>query len=408
MIKNKLIILFGNLLPKISRQKLKAYSIKKKSICIVEEAYDFEINEPPQKISQSRFLGITGTRKVDCFFGLYIDDIRLIGPYGIPVTRKGQIILEPLSPRFFKYFFLETIKTIGFKKFLIEYFLAIFPIFDDKNNKIKIGAHLICRGYRKTELGLNPVFGHWMGEQLPQLRGIEAVSKKLDQKVKLVVNRNPHIWQLESLEMMGYNKSDIIELKRPGTRVERCVLASLRNVNSRNMEFDPKARRWAAQRLQKYIKIKNLKNNVKNKNICLFRQETDRFITNLESVKKIIEKKNFFEIKLQNYPNLFESTKNFFYAQNYFTCFGGGIFRIMFMDNPGTLIEIFSPNEISRPVFFLLANEFGMEYKCIPADIVSNKENKSNNISHLKTNFIKWKVDVNFLRQEFENKDMLL
>jgi hypothetical protein len=136
MIKKKLILFFFNLIPTISRIKLIKIAKKKNSISIVEKSYFFEIKKPNQKLAQLRFGELQGIKKVDCFFGLYLNDVRLIGPYGIPVTRKGQIILEPLSNnrKYLAFFLLETLKTLGVKGFLFEYFLAIFPYFDIKKN----------------------------------------------------------------------------------------------------------------------------------------------------------------------------------------------------------------------------------------------------------------------------------
>jgi hypothetical protein len=238
-----------------------------------------------------------------------------------------------------------------------------------------------------------------MAEQLPQLRGIEAISEKIDKKFKLILNNNPPSWQIESLIMMGYEKSNIFQMKENGLRVKKLILASLRSMNSKNEEIDPKARKWAAKRLQFYIK-NNLKQINHNDNLCLFRQEREkRVIKNIDFVRQTAKKNFFFEINLLNYPNLFEVSKNFLHGKFFLATWGSGIVNIIFMEEPKLLIEIFSPEEEKRPIYFYLASEFGMDYKCIPADLIIN--NTTNDKSgHNHNDFREWNVNETFLSQE--------
>ena len=46
------------------------------------------IKEPKQSLAKERFKHSCGQKKIDCFFGIKIKDVRLIGPYGI-VYQKG-------------------------------------------------------------------------------------------------------------------------------------------------------------------------------------------------------------------------------------------------------------------------------------------------------------------------------
>jgi hypothetical protein len=360
------------IIPKINRAALIDISKKNDSICIVEDAYEFEVKEPKQKTARYRFKNSVGLRKVDCFFGTKLRDIRLIGPYGIPVTRFGQIILEPISRRSLVYVIKLTIKKIGLMGFVKQYFFAICPYFDLKKNLLEVGAHLVCRGLKEVmidnQLHLTPVFGHWMGEQLPQLRGIEAVINKNNfTNCKLIINKSPPKWQMDSLELMGFDKKNIKYMDADGLRVDHLIVASLRNVKSSGMECDPKARLWAAKRLQSYYDHKNFTNENVINNICLFRQDAPtRRINNIEAIRENIKLNQFTEIDVSN-KNLFDSGKDFIFAKRFLACFGGGISRIMFSKNLKELIEIYSCDQDDRDVFFLLASEMDIEYKCIAA-----------------------------------------
>ena len=413
-------------IPKINRASLIDISKKKQTICIVEDAYEFEVKTPNQELARNRFKNSIGLRKVDCFFGAKLCDVRLIGPYGLPVTRLGQIILEPISERWLFHVIKITVLKIGLIGFIREYFLAIFPYFEWKKNFLEVGAHLICRGLKEITIDnksyLTPVFGHWMGEQLPQLRGIEAVIIKNNFiNCKLIINESPPAWQIESLELMGYNKKDTTRISTNGLRVGQLIIASLRNVHSYGMECDPKARLWAAKRLQSNYDHQNFKDDSIKSNICLFRQEAlTRNINNIEAVRKIAKLNEFYEINLEN-KNLFDSAKYFFLAKRFLACYGGGISRIMFSKNLKELIEIYSSDQDNRDVFFLLASEMGIEYKCITADklpqsisgrnqkFLSSKNHEENEkyatIKELSAITNEWNVPIEELSALLSNKN---
>ena len=270
-----------------------------------------------------------------------------------------------------------------------------------------MGAYLICRGARSLVFENKqpqPVFGHWLGEQLPQLRGIEGIFSKFNISCPLIINKNPNDWQLESLELMGYKKNDTYELTQKGLRVGEIIIASLRNVHSRQTEFDPKARKWAAKRLQSNFREINFEFNNK-KNISLFRQnEKNRRISNYEDVKKIIYKHYYPEVRIEN-QTLFESAKSFFFAENNLSIYGSGILRIMFMKQPKKLIEIYNVNLYDRDVFFLLASEFGMEYKCVPAETLKINLKKNDLDKDLNYYDKYWYVDLELLNKSLNKKN---
>ncbi len=361
-------------LPKIDRRNLIKIGNKKNTICVVEKEYEFRIKEPIQALAKKRFNKTCGLKKIDCFFGIKFKNVRLIGPYGIPFTNNGRIIIEPISKSWLFHTLKITIIHLGFIGFLRQYLLAIFPIFDSKLNFLKSGGYLLCRGAKSSSKNRelpDPVFGHWLGEQLPQIRAIEGVYQKFGMKCPLIINKKPKDWQIESLELMGYGEKNLYEFNQKGLRVGEIIIPSLRNLHSKETEFDPKARKWAAERLQLNFAHINL-NKYHNKNICLFRQnENTRRISNYDFVKKSIKKNNYNEVTIDNLT-LFESSKNFYLAENFLSIYGSGILRIMFMKRPKKLIEIFSTKKNDREIFFLLANEFNMNYECIPAETVNN------------------------------------
>ena len=365
-LKSLLFKVFIKLIPKISRHRLITKTEKKDCISLEQEGYEHYIKEPKQKLARHRFRKIAGIRKIEPFYGFMLKDVRLIGPYAIPVNRFGFVIMEPISHRMFPVMLKVTIRELGLFGTLKQYFLAIFPWFDSTLNLIEEGAHLLCRG---AQWPGGPVFAHWMCEQLPQLRGIEGISNKLMLSPKIIINREPPKWQIESLNLMGYENEQIITHNVPGMRVKKLIFATLRNFHSNNLEFDPLARKWASRRLIKGLQKNSLKTPVtRKKNIALLRQnETTRYIINVAELKICLEDYEFHVFEGISHLGFIESAMAFNNASNFFAVHGSGIANIMFMKEPKKLIEIYAQSRDYSELFFLFASEFDMDYECIAA-----------------------------------------
>ena len=371
-LKDKLFIFFIFIIPKINRHKLIEIARENDSFEIVEDEYEYYIKEPQQKLSKTRFKNHIGQKKIDCFFGAVVKNVRLIGPFGLPFTRRGQVILETTTLNSFKSNLKSTIELLGILGFFKEYFLAIFPLLDKKNHSLKWGAHLICRSLRiirkDKNLLVSTVFGHWMLEKLPQIRAIEAIIKKNNvTNCNFILNDAPENFQLESLKMMNVNIKNIHCLKGNGLKIDNLIISSLRNTGTKSYEFDPKARQWAAKRLQSNYSNINTK-ELNNDNISLFRQETpSRKIKNIDTLRNILKQFNFLELKNLTDQSLYDSSIKFLHAKKFIYTFGCGVTRMLFAKDLKTCIEIFSEDQDDRFAGFYLASEMGVEFKSLPA-----------------------------------------
>ena len=371
-LKNKLFIFLIYIIPKINRQKLIEIARENNSLEIVEDEYESYIKEPLQELTKKRFKNHIGQKKIECFFGAVIKNVRLIGPFGLPFTRRGQIILETTTINSFSSNLKSTIKLLGIIGFFREYFLAIFLFLEKKNHSLNLGAHLICRTLsvvkKDNDLSINTNFGHWMLEKLPQIRAIEAMIKKNDvTNCRVILNEAPSNWQLESLKMMNIDTRNIHCLKGNSLKVENLIISSLRNTGTKSYEFDPKARQWTAKRLRSNFNQMNTE-TVSNDNISLFRQETpSRKIVNIETLRNTLGLFNFFELKNLSEQTLYNSSIKFLYAKKFVYTYGSGASRMLFAKDLETCIEIFSVDQDDRFGSFYFASEMGVEYKCLPA-----------------------------------------
>ncbi len=339
---------------------------QKNSITVVEGEYVCEIPEPEDPMTRVRFSRFVGTHKIPAFFGVIMEDVRVVGPYGIPITRSGRVIVEPLSERWLPHVLGVTLKELGLVGFLREYLLAIWPLFSKSQAEVSNAAHLLCRGAGWQRGGRGPVYGHWFGEQIPQLRAIEAIQEKTKAPIKLLINRKPASWQIESLEMLGYDANTLIEHSRPGVRVRHLVISSLRNVHSRGMELDPKARRWGAERIGQSVS-REARKHAREENVAYLRtNQSTRTVANMGDLRNVLSQSGFVEdkdlpTKLANVVSITKGVKRFLVVG------GSSVFRMMFSDHPETLTEITPPGFYPKEFCFLLSFELGARFNYLPS-----------------------------------------
>lgn len=376
LIRGKLLQLLVKMLPKISRESLIKVGYQKKTITVVEEEYVCEIPEPEDPHTKERFSHLIGTHRIPAFFGVILEDVRLIGPYGIPVARSGRIVVEPLAERWLPHVLWVTIKELGFARLLREYFLAIWPLSSKSQAEISFAAHLLCRGSGWELGGVGPVYGHWFGEQIPQLRAIEAIQEETEAQIKLLINRDPASWQVESLEMLGYNPSTLIEHRTPGVRVRKLVVSSLRHVHSSQMELDPKARRWAGERIRNAASLEPRASATQQKKVAYLRtNKLRRVVANIIDVRDVLSDFRFVEDedREKELKDIISNTKP---VENFLVVSGSSALRMMFSDAPREFFEIYPVGFFHRDFCFLLSFELGAKFSSMPGLEVPSIEGK--------------------------------
>lgn len=357
--------LFIALLPKLQRTDLIRWDSSRPLYVEVEGRYHFFLEKPQDPISAVRFAHLAGPRTVDPFFSVLLEDVRLIGPWGVPVTRKGQIIIEPLGIDYFKQIIEMTVAELGLLATLRQYLLALFPVLEKSREPLALAAHLIARGGHQAQ------FGHWVGEQLPQLRAISAMEKAIAQEVPLLINSDPSRWQLQTLKAMGFERNSTIVYSGRSQRVSRLVLSSLRNVHSRAMEIDPRARRWVVAKIRDVNAANHRETDGDGKLFVLRQSDKTRCVTNADEVRSVLHGdgfEEFFPASKAKADEIVQLRR----VGTFLGVFGSGLMNALFMPGLGQLVEIFGPHQSDRFVFYYLAAELGIGYQSIAANAVEN------------------------------------
>lgn len=377
-------------MPVISRNELVNISKKSGKFVSVQEPYTVVIQEPKDPISRKRFGHLAGPRNVAEFFGCVPPgEVRIIGPYGLIINRHGKLIIEPLGHNY-KWKLYITVLELGIWSFLFQVLCAVFPGVEKAGTPVvNSAAFLFPREINARQKG-DVVFGHWIGEQLPQLRAIEDVRRifhefdalghnSLDQKGKqrdfpLLVNRNPKAWQLQSLFALGISCAEVIEAPSEVFRCKSLIISSLRNVHSKQkMEVDPIARQWVMKRFEQSIAnagSKTAETAIKS-GLSILRQDAQvRYLINFDEISRTATNHGFTTFSVG--AEFQEEVKSSLGATRVLALDGSGIFRLMFMPNCRELIEIYLVGHETRDVFFLLTQELGISHRSLPASLHPN------------------------------------
>lgn len=357
-------------IPQMSRADLFRVAQDSGDLCVVQETYEMDLPLIADSLSRARFSKHQGLRRVEPFFGALLRDARLIGPYAIPFTQRGELVVEPFGERWLKKVIRETIRELGIRGFLFQYALSFKALSWMTSPKFPLLGYLIPRA---TQDPGDAQFGHWMCEQLPQLRAIEAIEEKLGASIPLLLNRNLRDWQIETLRMMGRSPDQFVRHQSKGYRVGTIVISSLRNVHSRGMEFDPVARKWASQRLRAGMAPAWAKEVRQNRLYVSRLEQYGRKLLNGKKIEDLMKSRDY-SIVCPGRGSTIEDAAQFSAAEIIIGVFGSGLTNLLFATHPKVLVEIFGPREKDREVFFLLCAELGLTHISVEAAEVGDAD----------------------------------
>ena len=216
------------LLPTVSRQQLIADARRRGACHVVEPGYDAESPSVRGPLRVSEFVVVT------------VPDVLLVGPSGLPITRDGRIIKEPVSsPRGNLYLpaVERAVASVGLRRLLG---LVWFPRRARSRGglpSIAAGVHVITRASPRSG---GSQYGHWLLEHAGQIAGVEHLADRLPRELRYVTNEHVASYQDEVFDALGVAPERILPHREPVLRVNQLVVPTLRNAHSRGSEHDPR------------------------------------------------------------------------------------------------------------------------------------------------------------------------
>jgi len=92
-----------------------------------------------------------------------------------------------------------------------------------------------------THTSSNHPYGHWVVEYLPKLLGLSIYEEETGNRPKILINKNPPEWMIESLGIMGYNRDRLIEWDNDVANIKTLIhpLSSTHHRNIEKINFHP-------------------------------------------------------------------------------------------------------------------------------------------------------------------------
>lgn len=210
-------------------------------------------------------------------------------------------------------------------------------------------------------------YSHWLLTALPRLQGVRHWEEATDERVTLILPRDPPAWMVESLSLLGYDDR-IVEHDGGTAAVDRLVVPSVRSPEQgrsaflKSYSFDPAyklvspaACRWLRSRAVGAVPG----GEDAPDRLFVSREDTDRRrLRNREPVLERLEKHGFrrvvpSELSFSKQVSLFAG------ADVVVGPHGAGLSNLLFAED-AALIELFGAKV--KPTFFLLAESRGDRY----------------------------------------------
>lgn len=358
----------------IGRAEMLAHDFRFGSTKIREKCTDFNLCVENNEANEY-FSDIIGQHPVPDRFLIELPNAYLIGPWAIPITENGKIILETSGNlRTLEHNIRRSGRRFELARILsllllirLTYMFSFLP---------KIGAlfnyelfHLVPRhGHRLGE----PNYSHWLFENLPQL---EPCSPELYETVKIYVGESSKEWQTLSLKMLGVPSSSILVKKFPYiSRVRKLFISRMPYIHTNGAEFDPHGRRWVNDTLRanlnemSFIKFHDYVNYKSCIAFCR-RKSGRRTFENIKELDEVLERNGYSIIMPESIPEL-EKIKLSFCAKKIIGYPSGSALANMIFSSAELVIDII-PDDHFVSIWFILTRELGFQYIPVFASAMS-------------------------------------
>ena len=271
-----------------------------------------------------------------------MEDIRLLGPNGIGITKNGVILEDSITMPG-----RERVDISIQRSYNQHPLLTIETVYTSR------------RSSRRTSQTLNcacPLFSawngyyHWITEHLPKLRGIKHHTAKNKSRPTFIIPSDPPHYIRETLKLLDIKQSDWFEWESPAVDVRNLILPSYPEANPENLHWLRASLRDSVQEKEQWMVPSHV--YVSREKMSTRRIENERQVLNLLSEFNF-ERVFAEELSFKNQVRLFSK------ADKIISPHGAGLTNMIWGDKM-TIFEIF--NDHVRDHYYVLANNLGHDY----------------------------------------------
>lgn len=265
-----------------------------------------------------------------------LQDIRLLGPDALPVTRDQALIAEAIeTPEEDGYRLKQSLnRTVSDCSVIKPYATSSAEKYD-----------CVC----SLTTSWNNYY-HWMIEHLPKLRAIEAANRKWEVEPEILIPSNPPSYITESLQLMGYSPNDCIQWNSGLIEAQNYIQPTF-------TEPTKEVCNWIRKRA-----LDNIPDSIDGFNssrIYVSREKaTKRNIINREEVETLLDDFGFDKYTTEDL-SVPEQVMLFNNSDAIVGAHGAGITDMIWSNN-ASVIELF--NDVIKPPYFQMSQELELEY----------------------------------------------
>lgn len=216
----------------------------------------------------------------------------------------------------------------------------------------------------------SPLYSHWILENLTRLETLEYYEQKTGKKPLILIDQDPPLWKLQSLELMGYPTERCHQWNGRQGIVQELVISSKRRQAGRT---SIKACAWMRNRILSNLDLNNnsFLTPINSSFIFISRKKaSSRRILNEDEVSDCLAKQGFTSYVLEDMTWV-DQVKLFANAKCIVAPHGAGVCNMVFSTHADVIIVELFAKKISH-AFYALAKGLGFQYGYILCEPVNH------------------------------------
>jgi hypothetical protein len=317
-----------------------------------DEAEVLELTAPDTDSQlQGRIAERVGTHTLSQPFVCSLPNCKLVGKYPVAVTETGDVPVEAV------------VRPAVLVRNIVFSAVGAASRPSVALDTVRTDAHLdtACLLYNYWSSG----FFHWTFECLTRIEGVERYEAETGRDVTLVLGPDPSEWQLQTLELLGYDESDWVRWPGTSAAVDRLVIPSVR----RETVLSPAAVTWLRGRVRKRVQSDAVEPSPEDfpDRIYVSRDDADRRrVANEEAVMNLLGDRGFSRFVLSDLT-VAEQAALFAGADVIVAPHGANLTNAIYADD-AVVIELFRDGDV-RGQYFQIAGILDFEYRFLVAEM---------------------------------------
>lgn len=285
-----------------------------------------------------------------------IENVRLLGPKGVGITRNGVILEDSITmPGQGR---IETSIQASYAHYPL---LTMESIYTSYRSSARTSQTIDCACSLFSRWNN---YYHWILEHLPKLRAIEFYKDKMKTQPKFIIPNNPPSYIRETLEILGIKSSNRLQWESPAIDVKNFVLPSYPEANPENLH-------WLRTNLRDSTQ-KNKPEKTPNRIYISRKKALKRQIKNEREFLNLLNDFGFERVYAEDL-SVQDQIRLFSNADKVIGPHGAGLTNMIWGDKM-TIFEIH--NDYVRDHYYVLANNLGHDY--IPIQCNSTQPSRLN------------------------------